>query len=402
VRRIAGPAARLSSWSMSMQVAAAMAIVPLLASLVAVVVVPIAVRVSLGTGAEPELVAQASHAAIATMLAGLAVAMCAAIGAGTLLARSVGALIERMRAATDAIAGGDTRVRIGSTRGDELGVLAGSIDDLAERLAELEAARRDLLASVSHELRTPLTVIRGHLFTLARGASDERQRQRIELVDGEADRLAVLVQDLLDAATLHAGGLSVQRARMDLGEIAAAAADRFVPVARDAGCRLQLQTGPPRDARTCRIDPARMHQVLGNLIGNAIRHAATGSTIEVVLAAPVHGRCELSVSNSGDAIPAELRASLFEPFVRGSDAGRGRLGLGLAIARDLTRAMGGELRLADDRDRTRFVISMPTVEPTRATRTSGEPHLPDAVAAAARRSGQLAAQAGGRIAGGHR
>lgn len=180
---------------------------------------------------------------------------------------------------TEGLADGNFTERIGVSRNDELGQLAEGIDDLAARLEELQQARSRLIAAVSHELRTPLTIIRGHAFTLSREETDAVRSQRFTLIDAEAERLAKLIDDLLEAASHQ-----VQPARLSIVEVSlkcvlTRAVDRHGEVAVAEGVRLHLDDAV--DEVSVIADLGRVEQILDNLITNAIRHATPEGRVTI-------------------------------------------------------------------------------------------------------------------------
>lgn len=334
---------RLHGATIRVQVPVILATIPLAAWLYGVTVAPMVMEVAM----EGERSDARSAARDATMLLVWMLVACVGVataGAALLLRGSVRAVVERMHHATRAIARGDFTHRIGDARGDELGRLASSIDTMAERLERLEQARRRLLACVSHELRTPLTIIRGHAYTLGRSERDALRLERLQLVESEAVRLGELIEDLVDASSLHAGSVRLRVERCDLVDVVARVADRFREEAAMRGLRIEQRCS--QRAASVDGDPGRIEQLLDNLFANALRHAIAGTAIEVAISA---GRGSapraVTVANRGPAIPRQLAERIFEPFVQG-DGAHGRVGLGLAIAQGLAVAHGGLLTLA--------------------------------------------------------
>jgi signal transduction histidine kinase len=317
--------------------------------------VPVAMQ-----GAPVALVHQTSEVVAIVAALGAFVTVLAALGAAALLRSSIGDTIREMQRATAAIAGGGFDHRVNSARTDELGALAGSIDAMAARLAELERSRQRFLASVSHELRTPLTVIRGQAFTMARGETDARRLERLELIDGEVERLAGLIDDLLTASTLRAATVRLDASAGEVGELVAAAGERFLAEAADRGLVLEIDVERTGGAGV-RVDSSRVHQVIGNLLANALRHAPRGS--RVLLGARVRGggrtpSVRIAIGNAGPCIPREQQEWIFEPFAQGEHP-TGRVGLGLSIARDLVRAHGSELSVSSQGGWTTFYFELP-------------------------------------------
>jgi signal transduction histidine kinase len=276
-----------------------------------------------------------------------------------LLRGSLRATVQQLQAATDAVARGDFRHRVASGRSDELGELAASIDVMAERLERLEQARRRMLACVSHELRTPLTIIQGYAFTLARHEPDVVRRERLDLVQAEATRLAGLIGDLVEAASLHAGGVRLRVERCDLVELVRDDVERFREEASIRGLMLRIDA-PPRQV-PADVDPARIGQVLTNLLANAVRHATPGTDISVSVDAPRGGPCRIVVENRCEPMSDDVIEHAFEPFVQGA-ARTGSVGLGLAIVHAIVLAHGGHVRLDVDAARggiARFTVELP-------------------------------------------
>jgi signal transduction histidine kinase len=337
--------AHLHAATIRVQVPVVLVAIPAVAALYGLVLIHGA-TVLAGDDAQPETVDAIAHA-LRVAVWSLVACVAAATGAAALLLRgSLRATVERIESATLAIADGTFSHRIRSGRQDELGRLAATIDTMAERLERLEQSRRRLLACVSHELRTPLTIIQGTAFTLARNEPDPDRRARLALVQDESAHLAALIEDLMDASCLHAGGVRLDVEPCDLGALVDATCARFEELARARGLAVVVSGAERRVLLD--VDPIRFDQVLGNLLANAIRHAIPCSTIDVRVEASAarHGSHEVVVANRGAAIAAGLRARLFEPFEQGE--GGGRLGLGLTIAHGLVASHGGELVLASD------------------------------------------------------
>jgi two-component system, OmpR family, phosphate regulon sensor histidine kinase PhoR len=228
--------------------------------------------------------------------------------------------------------------------------------DLTE-VRRLESVRRDFVANVSHELKTPLTSIRGYIETLI--ADDdlplEMRRQFLSVVHSNADRLAHIIDDLLDLSRLESGGW-----RPELREVDAAATveDVWSACSKQAAER-GIRFVPPAATTTVRADPAGLRQVLANLLDNALRYTPDGGRIEVRVsggtAGAANGRPDrdaedfvtFEVLDTGAGIPTEALPRIFERFYR-VDPSRSRTdggtGLGLAIVKHLVERMGGDVR----------------------------------------------------------
>lgn len=275
----------------------------------------------------------------------------ALLGAITYLRHSIRRTVRRMEHATAAIADGRFEHRIQSRRRDELGKLACSIDRMAERLQLLDTTRERMLASVSHELRTPLTVIRGHAFTLGRGECNQHRVDQFALIDTESERLTTMIDELLSAATLRAAPIELDRRDELAGSLIEGISQRFASLSSRREVILHCGTNC-NDERVA-VDRARLDQVIGNLVSNAIAHAPSGSTVEVSARLRGSSGLRVMVRNAGAEIAPERLPMIFEPFVQG-DEPTGSVGLGLSIARDLVRAHGARLDVSSRDGRTEF------------------------------------------------
>jgi PAS domain S-box-containing protein len=214
-----------------------------------------------------------------------------------------------------------------------------------EAAAELERAKSEFLSSVSHELRTPLTSILGYAALLredTEGVVDADDH--IEVIERNAGRQLRLVEDLLSIARIQAGEFEVHRLPIDLAEVVRLGVEAMRPAAEEAGLRLELECeGPVRTLG----DADRLHQVLANLLANAIKFTPRGGRIEVRLSSTPE-EAVLTVSDDGPGIQPEDRARLFERLFRGDDVKRLQVsgaGLGLAIARSIVEAHDGTIEV---------------------------------------------------------
>lgn len=220
--------------------------------------------------------------------------------------------------------------------------------DLTERqrqVEELEALSRlrsQFVSAVSHELRTPLTSLMGYAEFLdegVAGALNDGQRAFLSAIQANAGRLGRLVDDLLDCAASESGTFHLERQPADLVEMVAGCLEAMAPQARQAGIMLRSEV----DAHTLPVfaDAGRILQVLGNLVGNALKFTPGGGTIVVrACREPAGVRCE--VEDDGPGIPAEQQGHLFERFRQAAPTSP-RMGLGLAISRTIVEAHGGDI-----------------------------------------------------------
>ena len=210
----------------------------------------------------------------------------------------------------------------------------------AEPLAEADRMRTALLAAVSHDLRTPLASAKAAVTSL-RSADiqwgDEDRDELLATADESLDRLAHLVDNLLDMSRLQAGALAVFPRPTGLGDVVARALD-------DLGIgRKAVIVDIPDSLPAVRVDPGILERVIVNLAGNALRYSPPGSP-PLLTASVLGGRVELRVVDRGPGIPEQDRDRLFVPFQRLGDTDNTTgVGLGLALSRGLTEAMGGTL-----------------------------------------------------------
>ena len=257
-------------------------------------------------------------------------------------ARSVGrsgAVLDELVDVASRLEAGDYSARVRQpVRGPRpVRDLVRAFDTMAARLETDEAQRRSLLADVTHELRTPLAVVQGNVEAIIDGVHPADETHLTAILD-ETKVLTRLVEDLRTLALSEAGSLSLHREPTDLAILATDVATAFEPAAGTAGVTVHadVDDGVP----LLDIDPVRIREVLGNLVGNAIRHTPAGGTVRIT------GRLdgswvELVVADTGTGIEPELLPHVFERF--SSSTTTGGTGLGLAIARGLVELHGGTI-----------------------------------------------------------
>jgi signal transduction histidine kinase len=242
---------------------------------------------------------------------------------------------------TRRIAAGDLDARMPVERTyPELAQLGESINTMAEELARSRATERQFVLSISHDLRTPLTSIRGYAEAIADGAAPDPVRAAT-VIASEARRLERLFQDLLDLARLDARRFAIDVRRVELAEVAAAAADGMRIRFEEAGLSLDVQA--PAGDLAVAADPDRLAQVITNLLENARRFASTRARVAAMPIPTEPGVLAVVVEDDGPGIPAADLPHVFERFYTGGvrDRARTGTGLGLAIVSELVQAMGG-------------------------------------------------------------
>jgi two-component system phosphate regulon sensor histidine kinase PhoR len=228
-------------------------------------------------------------------------------------------------------------------------------------LKRADQIRRDFVANVSHELRTPLTAIRGYVEALSEGdASADEQRRFLDIILRHALRMERMVKDLLRLARLDAGQETLELAACDTRALIQSVAADLTPAISAREQRVEIAVAS--EAETLRGDPAKLHDVLRNLVANASTYAPERTVIRID-AAPAVNAVAIAVSDEGPGIPEEDLSRVFERFYR-VDKSRARdpggTGLGLAIVRHLVELHGGRVR-AENRPEggARFTIEVP-------------------------------------------
>ena len=269
---------------------------------------------------------------------GLGLLLVGFTAAGRAFRRTAIPLSDVMEAA-DRVASGDYRARVQERGSGEMRRLAGSFNAMAERLSANEEQRRNLLADLTHELRTPLSVIQGNLEGMLDGLYPADQGHLEPLLE-ETRVISRLLDDLQTLSTAEAGALKLFPEPVDPARLAEEAVAAFRSRADANGVTLEMRAaaGLP----VVEVDPVRIGEVLANILSNALRHTGSGDSVIVSIAPLTVGRkVEFTVEDTGSGIAPEALPHVFERFVKGADS-RGA-GLGLAIARSLIEAHGGEI-----------------------------------------------------------
>jgi signal transduction histidine kinase len=289
---------------------------------------------------------------VSGILAGLV-----AMGIVWWLSRGMTSPLREMATAADAMRHGDYSQRVTTTTHDEVGALARACNEMAAELAQTDKMRRDLVANVSHELRTPITALQVTLENLADGVT-EPDPEMFRTMVLQVERLGRLVKQLLDLSRLEGGTVPLERAEFRVEPLLehAVREQRLHEPAVEVAVHVE-----PGDL-TADGDPERVHQVVANLLENAVRFTPRGGTVEV--SARRHDRgVVIEVLDEGPGIPEGDAARVFDRFER-LDAARsssgGGAGLGLAIARWIVDLHGGDIHPeARDPHGCRMVVTLP-------------------------------------------
>ncbi|MDH5527643.1 MAG: ATP-binding protein [Nitrospirota bacterium] len=269
-----------------------------------------------------------------------AAGLVAAVGVSALLTRRLLKPLYQMAEVSRRIALGEYDQRVAAASGDEVGELGRAFNAMAENLARIEQLRKTMVADVAHELRTPLTNVRGYLEGLRDGVVQPDQKT-YAMLNEEVLRLVNLVNDLGELSRADAAGLVLNPETVDLADALRSARELSQPCFDEKDLKAVVTIGP--GVTTVRADPARLAQILRNLLDNACRHAPRGGRVELFAGRENH-KIRIGVENTGEPIPADDLPLIFERFYR-VDKSRARSsggsGVGLAIVRQLAEAHGG-------------------------------------------------------------
>jgi two-component system phosphate regulon sensor histidine kinase PhoR len=230
------------------------------------------------------------------------------------------------------------------------------------RLKQLERTREEFVANVSHELRTPLSLIKGYVETLLDGAKDnpEVATKFLQTIQRNSERLQFLIEDLLTISELESGRLKMNLQPVRLRSLVERVLEDFKTQAESR--RVELTNDVPE--LTARGDSDRLQQVLGNLIGNAIKYGRDGGHVNVTGRLLNGNAIELRVQDDGPGIPAESLERVFERFYRVDKARareQGGTGLGLSIVKHIVASHGGKVWAKSDLGKgTAFYFTLPT------------------------------------------
>jgi signal transduction histidine kinase len=313
----------------------------------AVAVTVLVVSVGAGVGVSPAVSALAAGALSLALV--------------QVLAHGMTSPLREMAVAAAAMARGDYARRVTASSHDEVGDLARAFNAMAAQLAEVDRVRRDLVANVSHELRTPISALQAVLENLVDGV-EPADPETLRTMLRQVERLGDLVAQLLDLSRLESGAVPLVRRTFDLQPMLEDAAGETR--LRATGVEVAVSVEPP--GATADGDPARVHQVVANLLDNAVRYSPPGGTVGLH-ATRSRSSVTIEVCDQGPGISEEEATRVFERFYRvdpSRSSGHGGAGLGLAIARWIVDLHGGEIRAEHARPSgCRMVVVLPVDRP---------------------------------------
>lgn len=299
------------------------------------------------------------------------IATAIAAAAAWFAARRIARPLRHLAEATASIARGSFDRRVPVESADEIGAVASSFNEMAERLGESDRRQREFFLSISHELRTPLTAIQGYAEAIEDGtASGKTAVESASVIVGESKRLSRLVSDLLDLARVDAGRFAVSLGNVEVADVLRTVRQAFAPKAEDANVELTVVSGSGHVA----ADEGRLVQVISNLVENALRYTPgeKGITLQSL---PGEDVTEIRVTDGGVGFdPSDLdrafeRQYLWQKYKGVRDVGTG---LGLAITKELVEAMGGSVSASSaSGGGAEFTVRLPTARDSTSGATSG-------------------------------
>ncbi|MCU1352789.1 MAG: histidine kinase with domain [Acidimicrobiales bacterium] len=291
-----------------------------------------------------------------------------ALGMVQLLARGMTSPLRTMERAATAMADGDYSHPVVASSADEVGRLAHAFNHMASELAQVDRQRRDLVANVSHELRTPISALRATLENLVDGVVPP-DPELLGTMLAQVERLQRLVTQLLDLSRLESGASPLHRERFEVADLLHRVADE---ARLHAASEFVVKVTPPDLAIDG--DPERLHQVVANLVENAVRFSPPGGKVTLRCRRDGTARAAIEIMDEGPGIAAADAARIFERFYRADEArssGDGGAGLGLSIARWIVELHGGRIRAERNEPRgARMVVVLPA-PPAPSARTLG-------------------------------
>ncbi|MBI4317940.1 MAG: sensor histidine kinase [Chloroflexi bacterium] len=288
-------------------------------------------------------------------LAGYAVVVILTLLVALVVSAYLARPVRRLAAHAMALGKGDMSQRVSIRTGDELERLGDAFNYMADEVQKALRLREEFLTVASHELRTPLTIVKGYSQWLMTREDDEGKRKALETIVRQVDRMAELVQDMLDVSQIQAGRLEFRKQRFDLVALAEEVSDRIQRLTEKH--RLLVTAQPPVIVEA---DRERVAVVLTNLIDNAVRYSPAGGNVETRVWR--NEEAVVSVRDYGLGIPRGLQPRLFEPFyqIYPAIAGYGGLGLGLYIAKQIVERHSGRIWFESEESKgSTFYFALP-------------------------------------------
>lgn len=280
---------------------------------------------------------------------------------GYILSKRITSPLKQMTDAARKISSGDWNTRIHLDGNDEIAVLADSFNQMVDNLENLEKMRRDFIANVSHELRTPMTSINGFIEGILDGTiPEDKQGEYLNIVKEEVKRLQRLVSDLLDIARMESGETRVNITTFDVCEVIRLSVIQLQQFIEDKN--INFRASFEQESMLVNADRDAIQRVLINLIHNAIKFTPEDGSISVTVR-NTKGKAEITVSDTGQGIPAEDIPFIFDRFHK-ADKSRGKdrtgVGLGLYIVKNILKAHNETIAVESEYGKgTTFKFTLP-------------------------------------------
>ncbi|MGW6148459.1 ATP-binding protein [Bacillus mycoides] len=279
-----------------------------------------------------------------------------------LLSRLLTKPLLHMKQATEKMSKGDLSVSLTTTRNDEIGELASSIQTLANDLHYMKTERSEFLASVAHELRTPLTYVRGYAdIALKESTPPEQRLQYLSIIKDESDYITNLVQDLFSLAQMEQHNFFIQVQEVHLHPFLTRITEKINVMYGEKQIKAVF-TCP--SSLLVKLDEQRFEQVMANILNNAYRHSKEHSHINISVTEE-HKHISIKIKDKGEGIPPEDLPHIFDRFYRVDKArsrATGGTGLGLSIVKEIVELHGGNITVTSEIDHgSCFTISLPSI-----------------------------------------
>jgi len=267
--------------------------------------------------------------------------------------------IQQISSISKKFATGDFKVRIAHEQGDEIGELCTAINYMADELSHTENMKNEFISSISHELRTPLTAIKGWAETLANEDNTEMLRKGLNVIGGESERLAQMVEELLDFSRMQSGHFTLQSGKMDILAELEDAVLIYSEKARREGIEIICNT--PESVGSVFGDKNRIRQVFINIIDNAIKYSSEGGTV-TVNAEDIGGTVRITVADRGCGIKDSDLPKIKTKFYKANHSKRGS-GIGLAVADEIVTLHNGSIDIKSREGHgTTVTVTLPTIK----------------------------------------
>lgn len=231
----------------------------------------------------------------------------------------------------------------------------------AQRQKQYYASKVEFLMNIAHEIRTPLTLIKGPIDDLIQrysSSSNKELSSDLQVIGRNADKLSQLLDELLDFKKINSTGYELKLADYNVNDLVQVVFDRFHRAAKNKGLRYELEL--PSEPLFCRVDKIAMDKIISNLLANAMKYSAS----QVKLTLRRHqATFNVILENDGAIVPLDSRERIFKPFERSVDINSVEMGtgIGLYVSRNFAELQDGTLRMDEDMDINRFILSIPIV-----------------------------------------